>query len=217
MKVFKFGLAALAVGVTMLACSLGGTASASPTAPAANQPTQQPEASLQPANTPSVGLQPPATSVGTALNPCDLVPQDEASTLANYAFDVGTVEDNPSGGSRCVYGSQTTNVMNVELAQAPDPATAQAYRDKFISDLQAQAAQLAAKGLVVTQVPDFQDGAVQATINFTISGITISGSAFGFLKGANFVGISDVTRGQPAPTVQAIMDEMTNNVIPRLP
>lgn len=104
--------------------------------------------------------------------------------------------------------------MRVELTRASDAATAQAYRDKFISDLQRQAAQLAANGLVVAQVPDFQDGAVQASLSFTMAGITIYGSAFGFLKGANFVGIGEFTHGQPAPTVQAIMDEMTNNVIP---
>ncbi len=141
MKVFKLGLAALAVGVTMLACSLGGTSSTSPTAPAATQP-QQPAASLQPANTPSVGLQPQATSAGTALNPCDIVPQDEASTLANFQFDAGTVEANSGSGSRCVYGSQSTNVMTVNVAQASDAATAQAYRDAFIADIQSQAAQI---------------------------------------------------------------------------
>ncbi len=216
MKVGRFGSVLLVIAATMWACSLGGTSSTGPTAPAATQP-QQPAASLQPANTPSVGLQPQATSAGTALNPCDLVPQGEASTLANFQFDAGTKEDNPSGGSRCVYGSQATNVMTINVAQASDAATAQAYRDAFIADIQSQAAQLAGKGLTVTELPDFQDGAVQATLSFSMAGVTINGSAFGFLKGATFVGISDVTRGQDAPTVQALMDEMTNHVIPRLP
>jgi hypothetical protein len=106
--------------------------------------------------------------------------------------------------------------MTIEVAQAPDVATAQKDRDQFVADLQSKAAELASQGLVVTQIPDFADGAVSATLNMSIAGVTIGGSALGFLHGPVFVGISDITRGQPAPTVDALKNEAIT-IIGRLP
>src|ERR1039457_4982289 len=70
----------------------------------------------------------PATSTSatpTNLDPCQLVTQDEASSLAGATFGPGK-EESTGGGKECVYGSQTTNVMDIIVAQAPDAATAQA-------------------------------------------------------------------------------------------
>jgi hypothetical protein len=212
MRHFQLVFPVVAVAAALIGCSVGGTGAA----PSAQPPIQTPQPISATTDTPSVGQEPPVKMVQAPINPCDLVPQDEASTLANYQFDVGSLEDDPNGGQRCVYGSQSTNVMSVLVAQASDPTTAQGYRDKFVAEMQSQAAQLAANGLVVTEVPDFADGAVQATLDLSIGGMTISGSAFGFLKGDTFVGISDVTRGQPAPTIDALKAE-ANTVIGRLP
>lgn len=213
MKPVHATLAALTMAALLFGCGLGSTAAttATPsTVPIAPPPQQAPT------DTPAATDQPQTTSSPTSLDPCVLVPKDEASTLANYTFGDGVEETNPDGGKRCVYGSQTTNVMNIEVAQAPDVATAKQYKDSFIADIQSQAAQLASQGLVVTQVPDFADGAVQAELNISISGISISGSAFAFLKGTVFFGMSDVSRGQPAPTIDALKGE-ANTVIGRLP
>jgi len=207
MKRLQFIFPAMAIAGALVGCSLGGTSAPTSAAPVA---TRAPE------DTPAVSELPQATVVQTAINPCDLVPQDEASALANFNFGEGQLEANPGKASRCTYGSETTNVMIIEVAQASDVATAQQDRDQFIAFLQSQAASLAEQGLVITQIPDFADGAVSATLDASIGGVTISGSALGFLHDTVFFGISDLTRGQPAPTIDALKNE-ANTVIARLP
>jgi hypothetical protein len=152
----------------------------------------------------------------TSLDPCQVVPSGEASALTGVMFGEGKEETNPGGGKRCVYGANTANVLSVLVAQAPDVTTAQQYKQAFIADIQAQAQQLASQGLTVTEVPDFADGAVQAQLSLSYGGQTIGGSAFGFLKGMVFVGMSDVTKGQGAPSIEALKAEATT-VMGRLP
>jgi len=88
-----------------------------------------------------------------------LIDTQAASTFAGASFGPG-VESTTSGGGRiCTYGSETTNVFLVEVAQAPDVATAQAAKADFLATLEASAQQLASGGLNVTQLPNFADGA----------------------------------------------------------
>jgi hypothetical protein len=147
MKRLQLILPAAAVAAALIGCSLGGTTSAGPTSAPATSAVQKPTTVVGVAtDTPDISQVPSGGAVQVQINPCDLVPQAEASTLANFQFEAGTVEDNPSGGRRCVYGSQATNVMTVMVAQASDATTAQAYRDAFITDIQSQAAELSGWG-----------------------------------------------------------------------
>jgi hypothetical protein len=94
--------------------------------------------------------------------------------------------------------------------------TAQAAKADFLATLQASAAQLASGGLNVTQLPAFADGATMGQLNTSLSGIAITGSAIGVLKGTIFFGFSDVVKGAAAPSATAVQTEATT-VLGRLP
>ena len=204
----------LVSGLTACAPSSGTTAPTS--APASTATTAMVPLPVSQASPTAEGATQPA-STATALDPCVLVPPEEASSVAGATYTQGQEETTPDGGGkRCVYGSNTTNVFEVEVAQASDVATAQQYRDSYMADIQSQAAQFASQGLVVTPVPDFADGAVQATLSVTYAGHSIGGSAFAFLKGTVFVGMSDITRDTPAATIDTLKTEATT-IMGRLP
>ncbi len=62
----------------------------------------------------------PASGSPENLDPCQLVTQDEASTLAHATFGPGKEETISASGKECVYGYQTTNVMDIIVAQAAE-------------------------------------------------------------------------------------------------
>jgi hypothetical protein len=178
--------------------------------------TPTPTAAPTAVDTPVPTSAPVQTSAPTSLDPCTLLTAEEISSLAGTTFGVGEEGTTPGGGKTCTFGAQTTNVFMVEVAQAPDVATAQTYKKQFVADLESRLQQLANAGLNVTELPNFADGAVvgQATIN--AAGSTIHGSAIGVLKGTIFFGYSDVVVGGPAPTSEALQAE-AETVIGRLP
>jgi hypothetical protein len=148
--------------------------------------------------------------------PTHLISSQDAATLTGVTFGEGIEGTVPGGGKTCTYGSQTTNVFYIEVAQAPDEASAKAAQDQFISDLQANLQQLISGGFVVSQLASFADGAVTATLNVSAGGITVNGSAFGFRKGTVFFGFSDVTEGGAAPSDTA-MQNQAQTVLDMLP
>jgi hypothetical protein len=157
-----------------------------------------------------------ATVAPTALDPCQLVTSQEASSLAGTSFGAGREDTTSGGGKLCIYGYQTLNVFQVIVGQAPDVATAQADKQQFESEFLTQAHQSAAASLNVTQMPNFADGAVTMQGSLNLAGQTFSASAIDFLKGPVFVGISDVTAGNGAPSTAALQAEATT-VLGRLP
>jgi hypothetical protein len=204
------------------ACSAAtSTPPTNSTAPAAIVPQQTVPPSLPATSTATSIPQPTATivpqqaSASTALDPCQLINNQTASTLAGASFGPG-VEGTSNGLNSCTYSSGTSNVFTVDVAQAPDVNTAQADKDQFLADLQASAQQLSANGLNVTQLPDFADGAVIATANINAGGISVSGSAIGFLKGTIFFGFSDMVIGGSAPSAETLQSEATT-VLGELP
>jgi hypothetical protein len=216
MKGMRLGTLVLLLSGGLTAC-VPSSGTAAPTSPPASTPTTAlaPPPVSQASSTPASATQPASTA--TALDPCALVPPQEASSVAGATYTQGQEETTPDGGGkRCVYGSNTTNVFEVEVAQAPDVATAQQYRDSYLADIQSQAAQFASQGLTVIPVPDFADGAVQATLSVSYAGHALGGSAFAFLKGTVFVGMSDISRDTPAATIDSLQTEATT-VIGRLP
>ena len=188
------------------------TMAITPTATTAPQPTSTPTQASTPAN----ASMPEATFPPTALDPCVLIDSQAASTLAGTSFGQGVESTNPSGLNTCTYGGNTSNVFTVEVAQAPDANTAQAYKSDFLAEVQANAQQLSSEGLNVTQLPNFADGAVQASMSVNDQGVTVSGSAFGLLKGTVFCGFTDIVVGGNSPSDTAMQSE-ANTVLGSLP
>lgn len=196
------GLSLLVFTVLLSACT-APTTTPSPTFPPAPTSTQA-----------SISAQQPAVTV--SLDPCQLVPSSEASSLAGTSFGPGAEGTLSGGGKTCTYGSQTTNVFYVEVAQAPDVATAQADKAAFQADIQANLQQLANAGLTVTELPNFADGATLGQVAVNSGGVTLAGSAIGVLKGTTFFGFSDLDNGTTAPSNAALQAEATT-VLGRIP
>ncbi len=160
------------------------------------------------------------TSTGTApVDPCQLVTASEASALAGANFVTGTYSDN---GSTCIYGSQTVNVFMITAAQASDADTAQAQWAQNEAKLQNVSASNVPAGVNVnfnvTDVNDLAgaDRAATGQMGFAFQGRSISGSAFYLLRGATFVGFSDLQVGDGAPSSDA-MESQAATVLSRLP
>jgi hypothetical protein len=212
------GIGALAIAALLSACSaMASTNTTSLTAgDAAGTPAvmSTPVASSTPQQMAATSA-PQSAAAPTSLDPCQLVTSQEASSLAGTSYGAGREETTPGGGKICIYGYQTTNVFTVEVAQAPDVATAQAAKAQFLADLQSKLQQVANEGLNVTQLPNFADGAVFAQANISLGGQTISGSSIGVLKGTIFFGFSDLVVGHGAPSSSA-MQSQAQTVLGRL-
>jgi len=160
------------------------------------------------------------TSGGPApVDPCQLVTASEASALAGANFDTGTYSDN---GSTCIYGAQTVNVFMITAAQATDADTAQADWAQDEAKVQSVSGSSVPAGITVNfNVNDVNDlaGADRAAtgqMSLAGQGHAISGSAFYLLKGATFVGFSDLQVGTGAPSSDA-MESQAATVLSRLP
>jgi hypothetical protein len=176
----------------------------------------QPIATANPTAKPPAAAAPQQNLANTLLDPCNLINAQEASTLAGTTFGQGQDQTTPEGLKTCTYSSQSMNEFTVDVIQAPDVATAQQAKAQFLSDLQANLQQYSDQGINVTQVPNFADGAVIAQVSINTTGISVNGSAMGFLKGTIFVGFSDIAVGSSAPTNDALQAE-ANTVLGRLP
>ena len=215
-----FGISVLIVAALLSACMTPTPEATSvPTVPAATS-TPLPTATPQPTATPIptvaavVKSTLPAAAVPTPLDPCQLLPSQEASTLTGASFGAG-VEDTLDGGSKsCTYGANTTNVLYIIVAQAADVAAAEAAQQQFIDDIQANLQQMVSSGVTFSPVANFADAAIVATLN--LSAINVNGGAFGFRKGTIFFGFSDLVQGGPAPSKDAMQAEATT-VLGRLP
>jgi hypothetical protein len=156
----------------------------------------------------------PQTSGSTSLDPCVLLDSSQALNLTGVSFGTGVESTLDGGAKMCTYGANTANVLMVEVGQAPDIATAQAYQTGFLNDIQSGLAQFGNVPLQVTQISDFADGAVSATLGPNV--IDVTGSAFGFRKGTIFFGFSDLVLGGQAPTLESMQAE-ADTVLGELP
>jgi len=217
------GICALIISIGLAACS-PATSTPNPTSAPADTVAPQPTATEAPTDTPeptqapapSATSLPQSSAVNTALDPCQLIDSQEASTLAGAKFGKGLEKTTPGGLKVCTYGSQATNIFTVEVVQEPDVATAQADKAQFLADLQANLKQLSDEGLTLTQLPTFADGATMATASLNAGGQSVNGSAIGFLKGTVFFGFSDIVLNKPAPSSEAVQAE-AQVVLGRLP
>jgi hypothetical protein len=207
-KATTIGLSLVIIAALLSACSASAS---TPVPTVAQAPDSAPQSTAT--QVPTSAPQPTATQ--GPLDPCMLLPASEASTLAGASYGPGVEDNSPGGLKRCVYGAQTMNVFTVELAQAADVNAAKAAKAQFLSDLKTNLAQLTSEGFVITEMPDFADGAVLATVSVTVDGVSYNGSAIGFLKGTIFFGFADFLAGGPAPDSTALQNEATT-VIGRL-
>ena len=160
------------------------TVAAAPTTPAA-APTSPPAAAGAPVN----------------LDPCKLVPQQEASKVAGASFGPGQLEVENAASSRCIYGGNTKNVFLVIVARASSVAEAQAQRDEMRSEAEAQ---LGGK-LNVGKVSGVGDDA--ESISGSLSALSINVSGLYVLKGTLGFALVDEVQGGAAPTTQTLVDE----------
>jgi hypothetical protein len=217
-----FSISILIIATLLSACSSSAPTATNPPQQATASSTPNPTVTPNPTATPGLTVTPAEagtpqqTSSPTALDPCQLLPEQEASSLAGTSFGAGTEGTIPGGGNTCTYGSQSSNIFFVQVIQAPDATTADAAEQQFLSDLQANMQQVSSQGLTVTQLPNFADGAVIGEASINASGVNVNGSAIGFRKGTIFFGFSDVVIGGPAPSSTALQTEATT-VLGRLP
>jgi len=218
---FRGAATIVVVGLVLAACSSStstGTAGGlGATGTPASTNTPAPTATPAAVVTPTESAAPSAidsgpTGVPTSLDPCVLVPAQEASQVAGATFGAGKEETTSGNGRICVYGGQTLNVFEVIVGQAPDAATAQAAK----AEAEAQIQSAAGKAVQFTELPGFADGAAYTTGTVSLSGQSIGASGFYFLKGVNFVGFSDLAFGHAALTAAALQAEATA-ILGRLP
>ena len=219
-------VAALTVSACAGATSPSPSAEASQVVVASQAPVvlQSAETTEAPAASPSESAAPSAsevaagpTAVPTSIDPCQLIPKDEAGKLAGATFADGKEEETDGHAKMCTYGANTTNVFEVIVAIAPDEATAKAQEQAAMNDLMQAAADLPG-GLHITQLPNFAPGADAVMMDGSVSlgGESISGRGLYVLRGTTFFGFNDLVRGAPAPSEAASKAEAMT-VLGRLP
>jgi hypothetical protein len=224
-------LSALAVS----ACTSGAGPAASATSAASAPPSQAavagvPSIAASPVATPAASAEPSPsaessgtalgsgpTAVPTSIDPCQLIPKEEAGQLAGTTFGAGKEEETSGHAKMCTYGAGTSNVFEVVVAIAPDEATAKAQEQAAMNDLKKTASDLPG-GLHVTELPNFAPGAdaVEMDGSVSVAGQSISGRGFYVLRGTDFFGFNDLVRNAPAPSEDAAKAEAMT-VLGRLP
>jgi Protein of unknown function (DUF3558) len=196
--------AALAVPVSaLLLTACGSSASTSTSSGSGTAAAAQPAAS-------GAAASPSQSAAATSLDPCQLVTSSEASSLAGTTFGPGQ-EETTNGGKRCVYGSQTTNVFTVEVAQAQDSATAQADWSQEQTQAQNLVEQKLPPGVDVSlntkKVTGLGDRAATASGSASVAGQMIGLSGIYLLKGATFLAFQDLLLGHNPPSSAAMQAE----------
>jgi hypothetical protein len=152
-----------------------------------------------------------ASAKPTAVNPCDLVTRDEASTLAGVTLAKGKESTLDNNGKLCTYSVQTT-LFNVEAIEAPDQATMDAAKQQALAQLQKNVP----KGIKVGAISGVGDQAELATGSPTLNGVTVNVIGLYFTDGTYFVAISDIGLGHGVASADALAAE-AQTAISRLP
>lgn len=199
MRSSRVAFATLTAALLLGGCSSSATSTASPT-PA----TQSPAAKSSPSS---------KASTHVALDPCLLVTSAEASSLTGVTYAGGTEDTTTSGGKICFYGSQTINLVEVFLAQAPDAATANSEWAQKEAEAQTQLSKAAPPGVTVNiTINDVSnisgaDRAALGMLSETFNGHTLNGIGIYILKGAVFVSFVAVVLDHAAPSSSAMEAE----------
>lgn len=194
------------------ACSVPTPATPVPTQVPVQQKTEAPTIAPSPAASqiPSPTMTVMATSQAQAgepfsLDPCVLLDSAAAQNLTGISLGNGVESTLDSGVNVCTYGANTANVLMVEVGQTKDVDAAKALQASFLNDIKEGLAQFGDIPTHVTEISDFGDGAVSATLDETA--INVTGGAFAFRKNTIFFGFSDLVLGGKAPTPEAMRAE----------
>jgi hypothetical protein len=215
-------VAALGVG----ACTSGASPSAIASAIAnASLPPLPSEAATPlpsvPASQAAAGASETAlpTAVPTDIDPCQLITAEQASALVGVTFGPGKESDNGKNVKICSYAGPGPNVFMVEVAVAPDVATAKAAEAAAQADLQSSASQQADLGLAVTQLPNFAPNTDAAMLQGEKSAgaLSVAGRAMMVLRNTIFFAFSDVAVGGGKPPSEQAMKDKANEILATLP
>jgi hypothetical protein len=156
--------------------------------------------------------------VPTSIDPCKLISADEAGKLAGTTFKAGKETTTSGNGRICTYGSATLNVFSVEVAIAPDEATAKSEEAAFQADLNASANKLGGPKVTVSQLPGFAPGTDAALLAATVSvgGKTLGMRGMYVLRGTTFFSFSDIALDKAPPSADTMKSEAMT-VLDRLP
>jgi hypothetical protein len=197
----------------------GLTACGSKDQPAADPPTGHLRSSVatptssspsphQPASSPSGGPK----AAETTIDACQLVTQDEASSLADASFGPGK-EEGTKIRHECVYGAQTPNVLSVIVLQGASTDDAQAEWDQLLAEARQGAGQASD---LITLTPDADIADRGEWVELELSQVGISARGLAFLQGTVGVYMIDLVRGGAAPTRDALTTQ-AQTVLDRLP
>jgi hypothetical protein len=154
-----------------------------------------------------------AAAKATTLDPCKLVTREEASAMAHASFGPG-LEEGARSGRRCVYGSQTANVLTVFAAAAPSADAAKAHWDQLLTQAQQGLSEAPAGSVTLTPQSGLADRA--EWVELDLSAIHVSARGLAFLSGSTGVYMIDLVRDGAAPS-RSDMTDQANTVLSRLP
>jgi hypothetical protein len=149
----------------------------------------------------------------TTLDPCKLVTQEEASAMAHASFGPG-LEEGARSGRRCVYGSQTANVLTVFAAAASSADAAKAHWDQLLAQVQQGLSDAPAGSVALTPQSGIGDRAEWVELDLSVLHVAARGLAF--LDGNVGVYMIDLVRDAAPPSRQEMTDQ-ANTVLGRLP
>jgi hypothetical protein len=201
----------LAAGLT--ACGGKAKTAADTTTPPASPPASHATSSSSPTDPPPSS--PTSSPKGTqnTFDPCQLVTQSEASTMAHTSFGPGKEEGNHIR-HECVYGAQTPNVLSVIVLTGASSGDAQAEWNQLLAEAKQAVSQAPANLVQLTAGDGIGDRSEWVEADLSQIGVQARGLAF--LKGSVGIYIIDLVRGAAAPS----RDDMTTEaqtVIGRLP
>jgi hypothetical protein len=222
------GALVLIAAIAVAGCTSSGTtpsAVASAIAQVSLPPIQAPAPSASseppssaPASEEASGTPEPTAGV-TDIDPCQLVTSDDATAFTGVKMGTGK-ESTTEGNARiCTYAGSGPNILMVEVAIAPDVATAKAAEKAAENDLDSQAQENGADALKVTKMPGFADNTDAAMLEGGGSGggLTLAARAMLLLRATTFLAFSDVAvGGGKPPSSQAFKDE-ANTLLGKLP
>jgi hypothetical protein len=184
--------------VTTEAPTIAATSSPSAAASESSVQTAEPSESALP------------SAVATDIDPCQLITADEAGKLAGVTFGSGKSSTSAGHVKMCTYSAPGPNLFSVEVAVAPDEATAKAAEAAEEKDLSDQAAQMADLHLALTKLPNFAPDTDAALLEAAVkSPVAFGARAMFVLRGATFFGFSDIVVGGEPPSAQAMKDQAT--------
>ena len=156
---------------------------------------------------------PEPTAVVTDIDPCQLITSEDASTFVGVKFGAGKATNTENNMKMCSYSGPGPNIFTVEVAVAPDVATAQAAEADAKAELSSKGAKLG-----VTPLPSFADNTDAAILQGSAgsNGIRRRPRAVA-PQGHHFVGFSDISAGGASPPSEQAFKDEGNAVLAKLP